>query len=1650
MPKRKKLSGDEGSDGRSDASDGKKRRKLDISEQLQEIYDSIRNHKTSDGRVLCENFIRAPKRRSFADYYEVVSTPMDMIRVQQKIKMDEYEDVDQMTQDIDLMVTNAKSYYKKESPEYMDAIAFWNLYVEVRNEMVGDASKQDFDDTSNQSHSAFDVDAIDALSNSESETAIEYDSLYEELFSAVMTATTDEGRPLSTMFELLPQKATYPDYYTIVSEPIDLKTIGTKIQNNSYICLNDLEKDLLQMVRNAKLYNEPGSQIYKDANTLRKVIIGKKSDIELKKCQPIKTSERIRAKRLLPMGQKWSAITAALKHENDPELETSIQSANTSTFGDETTNDDVTNFSDPEDADTNPQWQLFEAIRSQTNAQGIALSDPFMRLPSRRFYPDYYKEIKHPISLAKIRAKIKTGAYDNISNLVEDLSLTFENAMKYNRPDSKIFKDALKLKKTLQLKAQEILNISLKDSDDSESDDDSKSSFAGKRPKHKTSNPLTHELKKARRSQLDVDSQLKKRMRVLYKTLIDYTDESSRSLILLFMEKPSKKAYPDYYDIIANPIDMKTIETNIKWERYPNEESLITDFKLMFSNCKQYNEDNSQIYKDAVALENVLMDKVRELGPFQPIKPKKTKGRASNVTQQKMRTLYNTVKDYTDAKGRQLSTIFMKLPSKTELPEYYEVIKKPVGLEKIGVRLKNGVYDTLEDLLSDMILMLDNACKYNEPDSQIYKDALTLQQIALQTKIDLMDDSDTGIPDVKAIIQELLTNLFISVYNHQDEEGRCFSDSIIELSETDSKTTDQSSETKPLNMDIIKRNLDKGRYKRLDRFQKDMFEVFERARRVSRTDSQAFEDSIELQTYFIYLRNELCRHGDTLQSAALQYTEEVLIADIDSLKREKIPKEQSLEDSSKSDEKEAEESAMVVEPSDNTENEVVFNDLNIKIGDFVYIEPREKNIEPHIIHIEKLSKDESGEHWIYGRWFFRPFETFHIASKKFLEKEVFKSDSFNSTPMSQVVGKCHVMFVKDYFRSKPQDFEDKDVYVCESRYFTRAKTFKKIKVWPFLQNIALIPRETPLPMIRIPSVFKGQTDRVKAEPEEEEDDGALKVFDIERPSIECDPPEGVVAEEGVVFYEQYSIPSGSYKLGDCCYVRTDTGRNLICRIDRMWVDKEGMCFFHGPWFVQQPELPPLLYKSFYLQEVFLSSIEDTNPLLSICERCAVIEYKDYITRRPTEIPEKDTYVCESRYLEHEKKFQKLTKGLPKFVATRAGVVDDEIYYFRKPLVLQKIETGVPTGAVARKGQTSFDTSMAIIERVSTEIETEGLNETPIPPVVEHSIPTPVTSVKKRLPKRLVTGYIVFASEVRKSVVQANPECSFGDVSRIIGTEWKNLPPNQKSEYEQKAQRQNEATAQEVAAAESMPHSPASASSSVIENAVYECHWENRCDFQFEESSDLLDHLISEPNGHVWQSYGENKDKEGAEFQCLFHGCGRVKKGAAPFPSFQRLVRHCKEIHVSKQTPKSIAPENRNKNCVQSRKTVAPVASAVLTASTSTVQQSAPQLTSTGVQVKPIEPIFVATPPRTNRLLHTHTYMKYIEKLSAEGKDGRHISNWETQLTATQDNTPPQDVNRLPTHWLANGAGNHGNVVNALWALRNFMTRDALNLSFANN
>lgn len=52
----------------------------------------------------------------------------------------------------------------------------------------------------------------------------------------------------------------------------------------------------------------------------------------------------------------------------------------------------------------------------------------------------------------------------------------------------------------------------------------------------------------------------------------------------------------------------------------------------------------------------------------------------------------------------------------------------------MAIKIRQQSYESLDELAADFMLMFENACKYNEPDSQIYKDALLLQQVVIQKK----------------------------------------------------------------------------------------------------------------------------------------------------------------------------------------------------------------------------------------------------------------------------------------------------------------------------------------------------------------------------------------------------------------------------------------------------------------------------------------------------------------------------------------------------------------------------------------------------------------------------------------------------------------------------------------------------------------------------------------------------------------------------------------------------------------------------------------------------------------------------------------------------------------------------------------------------
>ncbi|CAG9118767.1 unnamed protein product [Plutella xylostella] len=1706
-------------------------------------------------------------------------------------------------------------------------------------------------------------------------------------------------------------------------------------------------------------------------------------------------------------------------------------------------------------------------------------------------------------------------------------------------------------------------------------------------------------------------------------------------------------------------------------DRYSSIDEMVSDFRLMFANCRQFNEEGSMVYEDANLLERALTERLRGEGKT----PATSKNSAVKATkrsmgphEQKLRSLYDAIRDFRDPKAnRQLALIFMKLPSKTEYPDYYELIKNPIDMEKIAHKLKNQVYKSVNELASDFVLMFDNACKYNEPDSQIYKDALTLQRVCLQTKQTLRDDDDT-VPDVPAAVQELLVSLFTTVYNHQDDEGRCFSDSMAELPEHDESMGGER--VRAISLDLVKRRLDKGLYKRLDHFQTDMFAVFERARRLSRTDSQIFEDAVELQSYYIEQRDKLC--AGTLQSPALSFTKELMTTSIELVKQCKLLQENTDEDETRSSTDESmpaggtalqhaqylkgdfvylqpdkgkkespivqgdfvylqpdkgkKESPIVqvcsaalftlyrvlppwvqhrrvdvpegrlrvpaagqgqegvaysagcclrgsstdesmylkgdfvyLQPEKGKKESPIVQVCSAALftlyrvlppwvqhrrvdvpegrlrvpaagqgqegvaysagcclrgsstdesmylkGDFVYLQPDKGKKESPIVQVERVWTNNEGVPMMYANVYFRPHETFHVRTRKFLPQEVFKTETHRTAPLDTVAGQCYVMNVKDYFKFKPEGYADKDVYVCESRYSTRYKTFKKIKLWEGAEKEAtlvprdldkkiklwegaekeatlvprdldkkiklwegaekeatlvprdldkkiklwegaekeatlvprdldkkiklwegaekeatlvprdldkkiklwegaekeatlvprdldkkiklwegaekeatlvprdldkkiklwegaekeatlvprdldkkiklwegaekeatlvprdldkkiklwegaekeatlvprdldkkiklwegaekeatlvprdldkkiklwegaekeatlvprdldkkiklwegaekeatlvprdldkkiklwegaekeatLVPRDVPLEPLRSVSVFRERVEKHRDELAELE---VLEhVQEKERPDIQQYNPMGTDDEN--TYYEQYNtvcsgvvktgdyvvvvtdggkqliaqvdtiwetgevrsrvvktgdyvvvvtdggkqliaqvdtiwktgdqyntvcsgvVKTGDYvvvtvkvvtasnssrkstlygrpaiKTGDYVVVVTDGGKQLIAQVDTIWETGDNKGYFRGPFLIFPSEVANIINKPFYKQEVLLTTMHDTSPLVGIIGKCAVLDYEEYLKCRPTEIPESDVFVCESLYDESNRVARKLKSGLRKFEHSK-DVTIDEIYYFPKrlgppPLAsAQEVQSvaysgksynsnadmrlGPPPLASAQEVQSvaysgksynsnaDMDAKPQFTALINTTIGSQdvemilensldesslaspatplsiGGNSNPYNPSMSatpsqdrfSATPTPASKKKKEQKQKIVTGYILYSSEVRKAIIANNPESTFGEISRIVGNEWRSLPASTKQSWEERAAKCNEETSAKLAdeMRELTQHM----------EMTYECQWDT-CDLQFEELSDCMEHCVGDcsstatSSGHVQTHYRGSH----TEYPCLWRNCARVRKGQAPFPNLARLVKHVRDLHINKSNGKPRAHHERARNFVPSSKKPQKQYTAVrsgvmspggsLSAMSPACRDTPSPSEAPSFAPRHAPPLFVTAPPRSQRLQHSDAYIRYIEGLHS---DQKYITPWEKSLTPMPLNPDPAHFNmsKLPAHWMTEDAVNgylaqdkslsetdiqkmdqNTKVLKGLCALRDFMMRDAFNI-----
>merc|ERR1719205_496090 len=139
--------------------------------------------------------------------------------------------------------------------------------------------------------------------------------------------------------------------------------------------------------------------------------------------------------------------------------------------------------------------------------------------------------------------------------------------------------------------------------------------------------------------------------------------------------------------------------------------------------------------------------------------PRRKRKTADVAMMKKMKKLLEVVMQYQDSDGRILSEPFYKLPSRKELPDYYEIIRKPVDIAKIQQRIEEDRYEDMDALERDFMVLCKNTQHYNEDGSLIFEDSIVLQSVFTNARERLEQEPDEPDDDEEEMMD-------------QDEESR--------------------------------------------------------------------------------------------------------------------------------------------------------------------------------------------------------------------------------------------------------------------------------------------------------------------------------------------------------------------------------------------------------------------------------------------------------------------------------------------------------------------------------------------------------------------------------------------------------------------------------------------------------------------------------------------------------------------------------------------------------------------------------------------------------------------------------------------------------------------------------------------------------------
>ncbi|XP_049911904.1 bromodomain testis-specific protein isoform X2 [Epinephelus moara] len=296
-----------------------------------------------------------------------------------------------------------------------------------------------------------------------------------------------------------------PDYYTIITKPMDLSTIKKRLQNNYYWKALECIEDFNTMFTNCYVYNRPGDDIVFMAQTLEKLFLHKVSQMPKEEWEvtAITAKEPVKGKKMnagaihqrslvsevvlqqtvtvippdvpqfippIQLSAQIDAVTIkkAFKRKADPTTSTTslVTSHEVSACGDHAAPCTLFSRRRPIKA---PKKDLpaVESKKVRLSEQLRYCNDILKEMLSKRHYPyawpfytpvdavalglhDYHDIIKQPMDLSTIRKKMDQREYTNAKEFAADVRLMFSNCYKYNPPSHEVVYMARQLQEVFE------------------------------------------------------------------------------------------------------------------------------------------------------------------------------------------------------------------------------------------------------------------------------------------------------------------------------------------------------------------------------------------------------------------------------------------------------------------------------------------------------------------------------------------------------------------------------------------------------------------------------------------------------------------------------------------------------------------------------------------------------------------------------------------------------------------------------------------------------------------------------------------------------------------------------------------------------------------------------------------------------------------------------------------------------------------------------------------------------------------------------------------------------------------------------------------------------------------------------------------------